>query len=195
MLGGAGKHAPGNKPTRCKIKGDPNSCNYTLEIEPARGKPEAKYRNSGLMAAQGEVNNKPNKVGADSLASALPHATAATLTNIPAICSLSGISRERRDRDAAALAAPCASPLGIPAGWQEQKPSLGKRMRGCWKHRLGGGWRPTREGNSAGERLCSIAPSFPILPCRGAPPRVGAGFVPWIVSDTPGASRTCFPVV
>lgn len=37
------------------------------------------------MAAQGEVNNKPNKVGADSLASALPHATAATLTNNRAI--------------------------------------------------------------------------------------------------------------
>lgn len=30
------------------------------------------------MAAQGEVNNKPSGVGADSLASALPHARAAT---------------------------------------------------------------------------------------------------------------------
>lgn len=32
--GGAGKHVPGNKPTRSsEIKGDPNSCNYALEIE------------------------------------------------------------------------------------------------------------------------------------------------------------------
>lgn len=93
------------------------------------------------MAAQGEVNNKPNKVGADSLASALPHATAATLTNNRAISSPvnnpggargeMGCRREPGSsaQRAAALASPRASPLAFPlafsACWLEQKPSRG----------------------------------------------------------------------
>lgn len=78
------------------------------------------------MAAQGEVNNKPNKAGADSLASALPHATAATLTNNRAISSPGATPGAARGdgvpalgssaRRAAARASPRAAFFGLLAG-------------------------------------------------------------------------------
>lgn len=169
------------------------------------------------MAAQGEVNNKPNQVGADSLASALPHATAATLTNNRAISSpVRDPGGERAPRVPARAELRCWAPPGlVPRGFfrfdgrRKSHPGVGAtgRMRGClgvWNHRIGREgsfegsilWEGAGAGDRAGDSvLCDTLLSRGlILPHRGASTGARAGFVPWLVPDTPEAPKTGRPV-
>lgn len=90
------------------------------------------------MAAQGEVNNKPNKVGADRLASALPHATAAA-NEPPRYRQPAGIPG-----DGTVPAGPCARMQGGTPG------GLGRSWSGSWSRPGDGRMRDRRTREQVG---------------------------------------------